>query len=100
MAIRDRKLELLRDVTREDRRNLLEISKVMADEKFEIVDKLPSPVIDKLTGMFKEMTDEDLDAVLTANLEPEAEEGVQLEGKDKVFKDFKEAKAFSLRLIQ
>ena len=48
---------------------MLEISKAMADEKFEIVDKFTIPVIDRLSGMFKEMTEEELDAVLTENLE-------------------------------
>lgn len=56
----------MREVTRDDRKNLLDITRAMNDEKFEIVDKLPSSTIKKLTGMFKEITNEDLDAVLTS----------------------------------
>lgn len=72
----------------------------MADEKFEIVDKFTIPVIDRLSGMFKEMTEEELDAVLTENLEGGDDQVAQQEGKEKVFRDFKEEKAFCERLIK
>ena len=44
----------MREVTREDRKNLLDITKAITDEKFEIVDKLPSSTIKRLTDMFRE----------------------------------------------
>ena len=75
----------MREVTREDRKNLLDITKAITDEKFEIVDKLPSLSIKRLTDMFREITDEDLDAVLTSQDNLVAAEISPKEGKEQVF---------------
>ena len=65
--IRHRKLELMKEVTERDRRQLLEITKTMEEEKFEVINEFPSSLMTQMTNMFKEMTNEDLEAVLKKN---------------------------------
>lgn len=51
-------------VTEKDRKQLVEITKAMKDEKFAVLGNLDSTTLRQVTNMFKDMTEEDLDAVL------------------------------------
>lgn len=62
--IRSRKLQLMAAVTEKDRKELVEITKAMKDEKFAVLGNLNSSSLKHVTNMFKDMTKEDLDAVL------------------------------------
>ena len=88
----------MKQVTEKDRLQLIEITKSMQEEKFEFIDKIPGNKMKQMTNMFKDMTNEDLEAVLNKKMKKDKKE----KGKDKrqeVFLQFKEGKELIKKLI-
>ena len=88
----------MKQVTEKDRLQLIEITKSMQEEKFEFIDKIPGSKMKQMTNMFKDMTNEDLEAVLNKKMKKDKKE----KGKDKkqeVFLQFKEGKELIKKLI-
>ena len=90
----------MRQVTEKDRKHLLDVTKSMQDEKFEFFDKLPSGKIKQMTNMFKDMTSEDLEAVLNKKKEKKEVEQDDKDKRTEIFREFKEKKELINKLIQ
>ena len=76
-------------VTNEDRKQLVDITTMMKEEKFELIGKLNPATISQMTNMFKDMTERDLDAVLKKKDEED-----KVDEKKATFEEFHKIKDY------